>query len=198
MPDEEMLALWVEDELTGESATTVNAWAASQPEWLARREEARQMKTLLRTHLPVSEDPPYADFFNSRISREIAREAAVAPAAATATKGVGAFWRFFLPATAVAGMALCFWAGTRVVPASHAAPQGPLVNIPVSAPLGPYLYTPEKGVTAAYYNSATANAEVIVLDGLAAISDSFEVPETAAVEEDPAPSATADIETPSR
>ena len=78
MPDEEMLALWVDDELTGESAATVSAWAATQPEWLTRREEARQIKQLLRAHLPASEEPPYADFFNSRISREIAREAVAA------------------------------------------------------------------------------------------------------------------------
>lgn len=187
MPDEEMLALWVEDELTGESATTVNAWAAAQPEWLARRDEARQIKQLLRGSLPAVEEPPYADFFNSRISREIAREAVAAVAAAPAKKAPGSFWRFFLPTTAVAGMALCFWAGTRLTTGS--ADPG-MVAVPTAA--GPVLYIPEEGVTAAYFNSSKADAEVIVLDGVAAFPDSFEVPETAAVEE-PAP-ATADIE----
>ena len=185
MPDEEMLALWVEDELTGESAAAVNAWASAQPEWLARRGEAREIKALLRGNLPAVEEPPYADFFNSRISREIARESVAAVAAAPAKKSAGSFWRFFLPATAVAGMAFCFWAGTRMVPAELPS----LVNDP--APM-PVLYTPEQGVTAAYFNSSPAHAEVIVLNGVAAIPDSFEVPETAAVEE-PAP-ATADIE----
>jgi len=182
MPDEEMLALWVEDELTGESAATVNAWAVAQPEWLARREQARQIKGLLRAHLPAAEEPPYADFFNSRISREIGREA-VSVEPATSVKVTASFWRFFLPATAVAGMALCFWAGTRVVPTPSSSPLPPVANAP--APM-PVLYTPEQGVTAAFFNSSPAHAEVIVLDGVAAIPDSFEVPETASVEE-PAP-----------
>lgn len=189
MPDEEMLALWVEDELSGEPAAAVNAWAAAQPEWLARREEAREIKALLG-NLPAAEEPPYADFFNSRISREIARESVAAVAAAPAKKSPGSFWRFFLPATAVAGMAFCFWAGTRVVPSASQGPVAPpLANLPAAMPV---LYTPEQGVSAAYFNSSPAHAEVIVLNGVAAIPDSFEVPETAAVEE-PAP-ATADIE----
>lgn len=189
MPDEEMLALWVEDELTGEFATSVNAWAAVQPEWLARREEAREIKALLRGNLPAAEEPPYADFFNSRISREIARESAAEVAAAPAKTAPGSFWRFFLPATSVVGMAFCFWAGTRLVPAQQGQAAPPLANIPAAMPV---LYTPEQGVTAAYFNSSPAHAEVIVLNGVAAIPDSFEVPETAAVEE-PVP-ATADIE----
>ena len=184
MPDEEMLALWVEDELDAASAATVEAWAASQPEWLTRREEARQVRSLLRAHLPASEEPPYADFFNSRISREIAREAAAAaPAPAPARRHAGGFLRWFLPATAVAGMALCFWAGTRMVSSSPAAP-------PQAA--GPVLYTPEQGVSADYFNSSSADAMVIVLDGVSAFPDSFELPDTAAVEKEP--EATASIE----
>ena len=190
MPDEEMLALWVDDELTGESAATVSAWAATQPEWLARRVEARQIKQLLRAHLPASEEPPYADFFNSRISREIAREAV---AAAPPAKAKGGFWRFFLPATAVAGMALCFWAGTRVVPARQAGPAAPVIVATAPEP-APALYIPEQGVTAAYFMSPAAHAEVIVLNGVASLPDSFELPDTASVEE-PAPT-TADITPP--
>ncbi len=180
MPDEEMLALWVEDELTGESAAAVDAWTSSRPEWLARREDARQIKQLLRrANMSPAEEPPYADFFNSRISREIAREAAHSAPAPAREKG--GFWRFLLPLTAVAGMAFCFWAGTRVVPPQPGQPQ----PAPVAAAPTPALYIPEQGVTAAYFSSAPAHAEVIVLDGVAALPDSFEIPDTAAVPEPP-------------
>jgi len=186
MPDEEMLALWVEDELQGASAAEVNAWAAAQPEWLARREDARAVKALLRrANMSAVEEPPYADFFNSRISREILREAAAAsPLTPSRTRADRSFFRWFLPATAVAGMALCFWAGTRLVPSAPA---------PVTVAAPPVLYTPEKGVNAEYF--ASAQAEVIVLDGVAAIPDSFELPETASTLE--TPPATADIDLPS-
>ena len=185
MPDDEMLALWVEDELDGASAAQVNAWAVSQPEWLARREDARAVKALFRrANMPAEEEPPYADFFNSRLSREIAREVADSTPAALSPARTRSFLQWLLPATAVAGMALCFWAGTRLV---SPAPKTLTVNAP------PVLYTPEKGVNAEYF--ASADAEVIVLDGVAAIPDTFELPETASTHE--TPPATADIDLPS-
>ena len=189
MPDEEMLALWVEDELQGASAAEVEAWAASQPEWLARRNDARQVKALFRrANMPAAEDPPYADFFNSRITREIAREAAGAPIPAnTPARAPRNFFHWLLPATAVAGMALCFWAGTRLVPSAPA---------PVTLTAPPVLYTPEKGVNAEYFASNSAGAEVIVLDGVAAIPDTFELPESAST--DQAPARTADLDIPPR
>jgi len=192
MPDEEVLALWVEDELQGAEAAAVEAWAATQPEWLEHRAQAREMKTLLRAHLPAAEEPPYADFFNSRISREIVRESqAGTPQTAPAFQASPrrSIWHWFLPATAVAGMVLCFWAGTKLVPESNTS-GAPLTVAPV-------LYTPEKGVSADY--SASKDAMVIVLDGVSAIPDSFEIPETAAVEaEKDEPTATAVIDTPPR
>ena len=67
-PDEERLALWVEDELDATSRAAVDAWAATQQEWLERREVARQVKALLGGSLPAAEEPPYAEFFNARIA----------------------------------------------------------------------------------------------------------------------------------
>lgn len=190
-PDEVTLALWVEDELGTAAASGVDAWAAAQPEWLERREQARQIKSLLSGNLPAAEEPPYAEFFNARIAREISRGTA-APAAAAVAPVVdlpGKHYRWFLPATAVAGMVFCFWAGTRLTPAQ-------VVEKP-SHILTPVMYTPEKGVNADWFASEPAGAMVIVLDGVAAIPDSFELPDTALRDERP-PLSTADIDSPSR
>jgi hypothetical protein len=193
-PDEERLALWVEDELAATARAEVDAWAATQPEWLERRELARQMKAVLRGSLPAAEEPPYAEFFNARIAREIEREAAAASPVAPTLSASGKMWRWFLPATAVAGMALCFWAGTRVTP----APTLVTTPAPASPAPTPVLYTPEKGVKAAYFSSEPADAMVIVLDGVAAIPDSFELPETVASPQDDPGASTADNAPPTR
>ena len=89
-------------------------------------------------------------------------------------------------------MALCFWAGTHVQ--NSGAPSPVVTNHhPVSGGVpDPVLYTPESGVQAAWYSSSDSGGSVIVLDGVAAIPDSFEVPDTAAVEQ--TPSTTADLE----
>ncbi|MCW1887828.1 hypothetical protein OKA04_24025 [Luteolibacter flavescens] len=198
-PDEERLALWVEDELDANSQAEVDAWAASQPEWQERRAIAREMKSLLQGSLPASVEPPYAEFFNARIAREIAREessgpeiAPMAPVAPTVAAPLK-MWRWFLPATAVAGMALCFWAGTRITP-TPVSVAGPSSIVPLPTPI---VYTPERGVTADYFASEPADAMVIVLDGVAAIPDSFEVPDTAALDSGPGAS-TADIDSPKK
>jgi hypothetical protein len=170
-PDEALLALWVEDELDGTRAHEIDAWAAGNPEWLDRRDLARRTRILLRAHLPANEEPPHAEFFNARIAREIARPLP------TLDNRPRRAWRWFLPATAVAGMALCFWAGTRMAPAPSAPP--PVVVVPPPAPL---IYTPEKGVKAAYFESEPAEVAVIVLDGVSALPDSFNLPDTAAVD----------------
>jgi hypothetical protein len=185
-PDEELLALWVDDALDGPSAGAVDAWASTRPEWLERREQARQVTPWLKSGLAAVEEPPYAEFFNARIARELSREPA--PAVAPAYEG-RRFWRWFLPATAVAGMMVCFWAGTRMAPSPMVAAPDP---VPAPAAPAPYLYTPEKGVKAAYFASEPADAMVIVLDGVAAIPDSFEIPDTASAVTEP-DSATADI-----
>lgn len=179
-PTDEALALWVEDELHGEEAAAVDAWADRHPEWLSHRENARSVKALLKSALPSVEEPPYPDFFNTRISRAISapRPAAVAPK----TRPLEWF-RWFMPAAAAAGMAFCFWAGMKMNPASPGgtdmAGVVPVVSVPE-----PFLYVPEKGVKAAYFTSAVAAAGVIVLDGVPAIPDSFELPETAAIREE--------------
>lgn len=188
-PDEELLALWVDDALDGPSASEVEAWASARPEWLERREQARQVTPWLKSGLAAAEEPPYAEFFNARIARELSRE--TAPAVSPAYES-GRFWRWFLPATAVAGMMVCFWAGTRMAPSPMVSMPEP---VPAPAAPAPYLYTPEKGVKAAYFASEPAEAMVIVLDGVAAIPDSFEIPDTASVTSEPE-SATAELQTP--
>ena len=41
-PDEEVLALWVEDDLSGELQAELDRWAADHSEWLERRDRAQR------------------------------------------------------------------------------------------------------------------------------------------------------------
>ncbi|MEM1083066.1 MAG: hypothetical protein AAGI48_03020 [Verrucomicrobiota bacterium] len=178
-PDEEVLALWVEDELSSEQQAEVDRWAAEQSEWLERRDQARAWKSLASGVLPASEDVPHAEFFNARIRREIeleARKAEPVPAPAAVPSNR---WGWFMPLTAAAGLVLGFWLG-KGGPASD----GSEVKAPVAS-LAPVLYTPTKGVKAEYVSSD--DATVIVLAGVDAIPDDWEIPETAMIEKDDGP-----------
>lgn len=177
-PDDVMLALWLDDELEGDEFALVEAWAADQPEQLAAREESRRWRKQFAALVPASEEPPYPDFFNSRIHRAITETAQVETVAQVRKVS---WWRaaWWIPSAAVAGMALTFWLGTRV-PQPQATV--PVAVAPAAPVVSPALYTPDVQVKADYFSSAKAGATVIVLDGVEAIPDDMDFSGTAAVE----------------
>lgn len=164
-PDEATLALWLDDELTGEELSAVEAWAAGQPDQLAARDEVRRWRAMLSAALPAVEEPPFPDFFNSRVMQGI-RDSAPKPVTAKPMR----FRNWLMPLAACAGMALTFWIGKE-----SQRPVEPVYNVagaPRAIPVDPLLYTPEKGVDAEWFASDNASATVIVLNGVAAIPDS--------------------------
>jgi len=170
-PDETRLAMWLDDELTGTELSEMDAWAASQPEQLAAREELRGYRKMMAETLPASEEPPYADFFLSRVNQgirdlELAEDRKKSPAAASVP-----FWRSWLiPIAACAGMVFAFGIGRKTVD-----PAQPIAAAQSAAPL---VYTPEEGVDAEWFASSNAGATVIVLQGVNAIPDSTDFSET--------------------
>ncbi len=168
-PDETRLALWLDDELAGADLAEMEAWAATRPEQLAARDELRSFRKMMAAHLPANEEPPYPDFFLSRVNQGI-RDLQLAEATPKPAPLVP-FWRsWFLPIAACAGMVLAFGVGRRSGDAPGALTVAPAVE--------PVVYTPEEGVDAEWFSSASAGANVIVLQGVAAIPDSTDFSET--------------------
>ena len=175
--DETTVALWLDDELQGSELATFEASLRGDGELIARREEVRDWRREIGAALPAVEEPPYPDFFNSRVEQAI-RQAS--PRAAVGWAWAGLWRQWFLPASAVAGMALTFWLGTK----SGGGPQ-PVVQAPREAVMVvqavPAVYTPERGVDAEWFSSDEAAATVIVLEGLDAIPDTLDFSESVQV-----------------
>lgn len=175
-PDEATLALWLDDELTGEQLAAVEAWASTRPDQLAARDGVRGWRAMVANAVPATEEPPYPEFFNSRVMRSI-RDSA--PKAAPVKSS---FWNSWLmPLTACAGMVLAFWVGTKT---RQSTPVYDVAGAPKAIPVEPVVYTPEKGVNAEWFASSQASATVIVLNGVAAIPDSTDFSETVYVPTD--------------
>lgn len=175
-PDEAKLALWLDDELTGEDLATVEAWAMSQPGQIAAREETRNWRATLAAALPASEEPPFPDFFNSRILQSI-REQTPRPVAVVPTRKFS--WStLWMPLAACAGMAFAFLAGKQT---SAPAPVAAVAEAPRQIAMKPAVYTPEQGVKAEWFTSEQASATVIVLEGVTAFPDTMDFSETAYV-----------------
>jgi hypothetical protein len=176
-PDETKLALWLEDELKGEELAAFEQWVAGQPEHHAAREEARRWRSMMAAAVPASEEPPYPEFFNHRVTRAIREEP---PVPAVPAKR-GFHWQsFFMPLAACAGMVLAFWLGGKN---ASLTPEIDVAGAPRAIPVEPILYTPEKGVDAEWFTSSKASATVIVLNGVAAIPDATDFSETAFLRE---------------
>jgi hypothetical protein len=171
-PDETRLALWLEDELHGEELAAFEAWVADRPEHLAAREEVRRWRRMMAEGLPAVEQPPYPDFFNHRIAKSI-RDLAAVPAVVSKPRHSLRSW--LMPLAACAGMVLAFWLGAQ----RNATPEIDVAGAPRAIPVEPILYTPEKGVTAEWFDSQQASATVIVLNGVEAIPDETDFSETA-------------------
>lgn len=170
-PDETTLALWLDDELTGSDLASVEAWATTQPEQLAAREEIRRWREMVTSNMAASVEPPYPDFFNSRVLQSI-REQAPVP---TPPEKKPFFWKsWFMPIAACAGMAFTFWAGMK----TQSVPEIDVAGAPRAIPVDPVVYTPENGVNAEWFTSSEASATVIVLNGINAIPDSMDFSET--------------------
>ena len=171
-PDEATLALWLDDELTGEELAAMESWASRHPEQLAARDEIRRWRATISAAIPSIEEPPYPDFFNTRVLQAI-RESTPASNAVAAKKQ--RFWKSWLmPVAACAGMALAFWIGAN----SATRPGYHVAGAPRAIPVEPVVYTPETGVDAEWFAGSSASATVIVLNGVAAIPDSTDFSET--------------------
>jgi hypothetical protein len=179
--DETTLARWLDDELQGAELAAAEDAVRGDGDLIARREAVRAWRREIGAALPAVVEPPYPDFFNSRIEQAL-RQSARRPWAAA---GAGSWWGWWLPAASVAGMALTFWLGTKT--AGRQAAEVALVPSPVpvlKVEEAPAVYTPEGGVAAEWFSSTEAAATVIVLEGLEAIPDTLDFSETVGVEGD--------------
>ncbi len=173
-PDEETLALWLDDELVGDNLAAVETWAMTQPDQLKARAEIRSWRKTMAAAIPATEEPPYPDFFNSKILQAV--RTPISQPAAPERKSFS--WKHWLmPVAACVGMALTFLAGKNSI--SNISPEDEYANIPRAIPVAePVLYTPEIGVNADWFASKEASASVIVLNGVAAIPDAMDFNKT--------------------
>lgn len=166
-PDESKIQSWLKGELEGNDLREMETWAESNAEQLEAEMGWDSLQSEIQTTLPKSEEPPYADFFNERIKHhtiEAPQEEIEAP------KKPSFFQKFnwLLAPTALAGMMVCFYAGTKVESDSPSTPKQLAAITPVEG-----VYTPVSGVSSAVVE--TDEATVIMLDGLEDIPDGLDI-----------------------
>ncbi len=173
-PDEATLALWLDDELEGEPLAAFDAWVIGHPEHIAARLETRRWRSLMASAIPAVVEPPYPDFFNSRIAQAIREQA---PKRGTERKPALVWQSLFVPIAACSGLVLAFWLGTK----TQGQPEIDVTGAPRAIPVEQLVYTPENGVDAELYASGGNSPTVIVLNGVRAIPDAMDFSQTTSI-----------------
>ena len=172
-PDEEALTLWMDGELSGDALIQVEHWAQDHPELLAERDAIVAMNAKIAEHTPSSIEPPYPEFFNQQLLRQIQHQQEVTSNVDQSTTKQS-FWKPWLafPATAAA-MGLCFFLGMQT---SQNKTENTASQLEAQLP---YVYTPDSAVSANLYRSENHDATIILLNGLEEMPDDFNIANSA-------------------
>ncbi len=167
-PDDKTLKSWLEGELTGEELHDVEAWAQNhvgeldeefkcEIGWCALNDE-------MMARVVASEEPPYPEFFNSKIQQAISDDLK----SSSVMEHSSSLWQklrlMILPAAIAAVVA--FYAGTQLQ-----NPQ-PVSGAEIISEQSS-IYVPNDGIEAAV--SESNEATEIVLSGLAPIADELDI-----------------------
>ena len=155
--DDQLLARWLDNELSPAERTRFEAMMAADP---ALREEAESMKKLgdaIRANVTFEREVPHADFFNSQIQEAIAAEQLAQARKETRSTGAATWLDWLRAPWALAGAAAALALGLFLLRS-----EGPRTQI-LS------LYAPNSSVQASVSYNEAAEATVLTLDGLEAI-----------------------------
>ena len=156
-PDDQLLARWLDNELSPEERTRFEAMLAADP---ALREEVESMKKLgdaIRANVPFEREVPHADFFNSQIQEAITADQR-AQARSKASPSGASWLDWLLKPWVLAGSVAALALGLFLL-RSEGPGAGSRTEI-LS------LYAPSAKVQAAVSYSDAAQATVLKLDGL--------------------------------
>lgn len=165
-PDDQLLARWLDGELSADERTRFEAMLAADPVLREEAESMRQLGDLLRAHVVLDRPVPNADFFNSQIQEQItadqrAEERSKVPVVA----GAGSSWLgWFRSPWMLVGAAAMLAVGLLVFQ-SDSGPQTQVLSF----------YAPQQGIQASTYHNHDAGATVLILDGLEAIPAEREI-----------------------
>lgn len=166
---EEDLLRWADGLLKDERLEAVNKHLQTQPALRAELENSRLVGAALREEIPAHIEPPYHDFFNTRIMRAVRDEQMSQYAEISAKPSLFEKLRWLvLPITAGA-LALAFVAGMNMSPVASGGPK-PLARIE-SAEEQPSVYLPSTSLQANVVAGVDRDVNLIVLDGLKDIPD---------------------------
>lgn len=164
---EEDLLRWTDDLLEGERLEAVTRHLEAQPGLRAELEGFKLVGDALRAEIPARQEPPYHDFFNTRVMRVIQDEQNAHAASVAPRPSLFAKLRWLSLPIAAGALALSFVAGMNMSPTSYTNEKSLTSNEEAE----PSIYVPLASLQANVVTGADHEVNLIVLDGLNDIPD---------------------------
>lgn len=170
-PDEKTLSSWLEGELEGAELREIEAWAETNAGDLDAEFKCKigwdALSDEKLASVPASEEPPYPEFFNSKLKQAIMSdaEAEVLPTSEAESMSLWQKVRLMVVPAAVTAL-VAFYAGIKM-----ADPDAAVGRDIVAEDIG--VYVPDGGVVAEV--SESDDSTEIILDGLSPISDELDI-----------------------
>ncbi|HSJ01477.1 MAG: anti-sigma factor [Verrucomicrobium sp.] len=160
-PDDQLLARWLDGELSAEERVRFEAMMAADPSLREEADSLRQLGDLLRANVTLERPLPNADFFNSQIQEQIAADQRAEERVKTqATPSSSGSWLSWLRMPwALGGLAAALAAGLFLMRPATPGAQTQVLSF----------YAPKTGIEASTYHNDAAGATILMLNGLESI-----------------------------
>jgi len=179
---EELMTLWMDEALSPDNRREWEPYLVEHPELEAEREEYLRLRNELRAVLPAEVEPPYPDFFNTHLMRQIREEERVVKLAGSA--GMRGWLMPWLAPAAAAAVVAAFIAGREF----GGTKENAVAVVPTE--MAPVVYSSLSTVDVRTWENLDEGVTVIVLEGLDEIPSSVDLMKTTAALEDSEPGAT--------
>ncbi|MEM9480699.1 MAG: hypothetical protein AAGA58_13680 [Verrucomicrobiota bacterium] len=172
---EQLVTLWIDDQLSDAERAEWDAAVASDPSMLEEAKAAKNTMSMLKSEIPATQEPPYADFFNSQIQKRIREENSAnlqnnpGTAATFSLDGILNWLRSPLTLASAAAVAIALFVN-GFGPGDADAPVLASNHTVVET-----VFTPDSAINVTSKFDEYADAHVILLDGIDAIPEDVEI-----------------------
>ena len=161
---EELLTRWMDDALSEEELRELEPVLAEHPELHEERESYARVREDLRAAVAAEVEPPYPDFFNAHLERQI-KEAGQREDSPSPRRGGGVFdrmWLWWMAPAATAAVVVAFLLGMK-------SAQPTMENAMVNVAVGSEVYSPLASVSTELI--LDKESTLLVVEGLDPLND---------------------------
>ena len=163
---EELLTRWMDDGLSDEELRELEPVLDESPELHKERADYIRLREDLRAAMPAEVDPPFPDYFNSRLGRVI-REGSRASSSAEsprAARGLNRLWFWWMVPAATGAVVFAFLLGMKSGQSANPAAV-------VDSAAGSEVYSPLASVSTEVILDRESNSTLLIVEGLAPLED---------------------------